>query len=235
MWAFEAQRRDKTPRRLVVAAATAVIVMLVGLGTWALVGGDEDAASEAEIDVVLSAIDAFNRGDFDAYRGWLTGVALSDENNSPRESDEMTFANRTTELAGCRVAGTAPTGEKIVECLSTSTDDFYSTGGIVDTQTATFTVTEDGRISTQDSVGIEGDIPWEETEFGMFNFAFWSWLMDAHPGVFDEIGPAPHNMSNIPGLDDSFGGDRHEPEEMLVALQYVDEFVAQSDVYPLSR
>ncbi len=217
-----------------IGVATAALALIVGLGTWAVIGGGGDAAAETEVDVVLLANEARNRGDLDAYHARLTGVALSEETFSGGEPDAMDYANSTTELFGCGVV-LAPTGESIVECLSISTDDFYSTGGIVDSQTATFLVTEDGKIRSQHSVGNEGDIPWEETEFGMFNFAFWSWLMEAHPTVFGEIGPTPINLSNIPGLDDPFLSDRHQPEEMLVAIQYVDEFVAQSDVYPLSQ
>ncbi|MEE9472380.1 MAG: hypothetical protein V3V82_00165 [Acidimicrobiia bacterium] len=41
------------------------------------------------------------------------------------------------------------------------------------------------------------NIPWEETEVAMFTFAFWSWMMDGHPTIFDDIVP---NLYDIPGL-----------------------------------
>lgn len=115
--------------------------------------------------------------------------------------------------------------------------------------TSIFYVTEDLKIRDRETIAFAtADVPWEGTDFGMFNFAFFSWLMDAHPAVFGEIGPSrvvgnpafasPASMSNIPGLSfpahRNFGlDDLHEADEMLIALEYVDEFVAQSDVYPL--
>ncbi len=65
-----------------------------------------------------------------------------------------------------------------------------------------------------------------------------SLLAAEHPSVFDEIGP--DTLDKIPGLNwpanRNFGReDLHDPAEMGIALQYVDEFVAQSDVYPLGQ
>ena len=226
----------RQPRRLLVAAAAAALVLIAGLGTLALVGGDPtDAAAEPEVEVVLAAIDARNRGDIDTYQASLTGQLLADETDPDAYDEALSYALPTTDLVNCRVTGMAAAGESIVECESTDTDDYYGAGGVVESGTTTFLVTVGHKISSRDTVSSEEDVPWEATELGMFNLAFWSWLMDAHPAVFDEIGPVPANLYSLPGLDDLFLSDRHQPDEMLVALDYVDEFVAQSGVYPISR
>ena len=184
-------------------------------------------SSEDVLAVVFSAIEARNRGDIAAYKASLTGEEAQVEAHNLSEA--LSYANRTMELSDCRVTGKAPGGESIVECEATTTDDFYSAGGIVETGLATFLVNENDKISSVGCCGPDEDIPWEETELAMFNFAFWSWMMDAHPTIFDDIGPS---LYDIPGLA-SFHGDSRDPAEMLIAVEYVAEFVAQSDVYPL--
>jgi hypothetical protein len=58
----------------------------------------------------------------------------------------------------------------------------------------------------------------------LFGLAFEDWLRTEHPDVYDKISNGP----SIPG----FGYGR-DPADMLIALEYVDEFVAQSGTYPL--
>jgi len=187
-------------------------------------------SSEDPLAVVFSAIDARNRGDIAAYKESLTGAEAGVEAHNLSEA--LSYANATTELSDCLVTGKTPSGESIVECESTSTNDFYSTGGIVETGLATFLVTENDKISSVGCCGSDEDedIPWEETELAMFNFAFWSWMMDAYPTIFNDIGPY---LYDIPGLA-AFVGDSRDPAEMLIAVEHVAEFVAQSDVYPIN-
>jgi len=52
--------------------------------------------------------------------------------------------------------------------------------------------------------------------------------MVAHPEVHADI--APLDVEGLPGAGE-LGG---EPDDMLVTLEYVDEFVAQSDDYPIN-
>ena len=183
-------------------------------------------SAEDALAVVFSAIEARNSGDIDTYKTSLTGEELGFE-VKVRLAEAFTYANATTELSDCRVTANTPRGS-VVKCESISTDDFYGAGGIVDSGWMTFLVTEDRKISGSGNEG--DDIPWEETERAMFNLAFHSWLMDAHPSVFDDIVAFPDELGNIPGLN--FGG--HQPAEMGIAVHYVGEFVAQSDVYPIN-
>lgn len=215
--------------RILIGAATAVVVLIAGLGTLAILDGDSDATDEPAVAVVLSAFEALNGGDVDAYLAGLTGGALEDE-ETHRAAEALSYANRTWELDDCRLTGMTSAGESLVVCESTQTDDFRGAGGIVETTTLRFIVTADDKIAGRTS--LDG-VPFSESEFAKFNSAFWSWLVNAHPVVFDEIGPPPNVTSGIPGVDWSEQGDPHEPDEMLIALEYVAEFVAQSDVYPI--
>lgn len=72
---------------------------------------------------------------------------------------------------------------------------------------------------------------WDQTEFALSNLAFFTWLRDAHPGVFEDIAYTTNSLSSIPAF--GFPGDPHEAKEMLTALEYVDEFVNQTDEYPI--
>jgi hypothetical protein len=193
------------------------------------------ALSTTAVPAVLAAIDARNRGDSEAYLESLAGDELAVAQGTPDElSVIMGYANQTTELIDCQVTGIHTLGWTIVECGVILRDDFFGAGGIVVSGTATSYVTDNDKINTFSTFWDEADLPWEETQLAMFNFAFFTWLMEAHPTVFEAIGPIPEELGSIPGVDNTIMGDPHEPEEMLIALEYVAEFVAQSDLYPLN-
>jgi len=224
-------RNPNRRSRILIGTAAAVVALIVGIGTLAIVGGDGDTAVEPEVAVVLSATDALNRGDIGAYKASLTGDELAFQQGVDA-AEALSYANATTELGDCIVTGIAETGESIVECDSTRNDDFYGAGGIVETGPMTFLVTEDDKISAVSSP--TSDIPWADTEFAAFNLAYWNWLADAHPAVFADIAFVTPDLDSIPGLTVN-PLQPHEPTEMLTALEYVAEFVAQSDVYPINQ
>lgn len=98
------------------------------------------------------------------------------------------------------------------------TNDFTGPGGLVDTMTDTFVLTDIGKINLRIQAH---DNPF----FEQFNRAFWDWLTVAHPDVYADI--TPIDNESLPGWD-------RDPDDMLTALEYVDEFIAQSDMYPIS-
>jgi hypothetical protein len=98
-------------------------------------------------------------------------------------------------------------------------NDFWAVGGISDTEPHTFTVNKDGLIS-----GGEGGFA--STRRDQFNGKFHVWLRDTHPDVWDDSGFAQLS-TNGPGFD------VRNADLMIVAVEYVEEFVAQSDRYPL--
>ncbi len=124
----------------------------------------------------------------------------------------------------CRVTGEADSGDTTVECLLSNTDDFWGAGGIFDTRAFEFSVNTDGLITSQ--VGLTpGTRGFSSARRNAFNRAFSQWLSDTYPDVFAETGLLV--SSNGPGFD------AQDSTHMLVAVEYAEEFVAQSDVYPL--
>lgn len=218
-------------------AATVIIAIVVGV---ALFGGNDEPdvtndgpqpsptetttpaeAALPEVAVVMSSYEAMNNGDIDGY------LALFTEEAAARERREflqvLVNMNQQSELAEpCRLIEPTPAGEARVACTATLSDDFHGPGGLTATVAETFVVTDTGEISLRFTT--------EENFDGIleFNLAFGEWLMVAYPEVHADI--APLEAGRIPGageLDD-------EPDDMLVALEYVDEFVAQSDDYPIN-
>jgi len=51
-------------------------------------------------------------------------------------------------------------------------------------------------------------------------------MRDEYPDVYASIQPA--DLGSLPGW-------RRDPADMAVAIQYVEEFVAQSDIYPVEE
>jgi len=100
-------------KRWLVAASAIVLALIVGLGTWAAIGGDGDVALEPQVEVVIAAIEARNEGDLPAYTETLFGDALSFE-KGVHLAEALSHANHKTELVDCGVTGTSPNGESIV-------------------------------------------------------------------------------------------------------------------------
>ena len=119
----------------------------------------------------------------------------------------------------CQVTGETSSGETMVSCLIQDVTGFWGVGGISDTKLQTFRVDADGLI-TNDFMSFSSD------RRDSFNRAFHQWLSDTYPDVYEEVDPG-FISSNGPGFD------AQNPDHMLVAVEYVEEFVAQSENYPL--
>jgi hypothetical protein len=187
-----------------------------------------DAASklsdDAVVEVVVAAIDAKNRFDLDA---WLVAFEGGKHQGTPLFAEEILMnANQQWELVEpCQVTRENADGDTVVECLISNIDDFWGTGGIFDTRAFEFSVNPDGLITS-----LEGLTP-NENGFSSdrrnaFNQSYHLWLSDTHPDVFAEMGLRSAS-SNGPGFD------AKDSTHMLVAVDYVEDFVAQSDTYPL--
>lgn len=180
------------------------------------------APATEPVATVMDAITAWNSGDFDAWLGfWEVDPA------------EDYLFDRSVMASNEQIAVTTPcavvddsSGRVVVECSVHVEDDFHGAGGITSDGTMAFTLNGAGLIVENDSMTYQDDgvcCPrWQE-----FHRAFHAWLADAHPDVYDEIGPDGGPSWWLPGYA---GGDA---DHMKVAIRYVDEFVAESDVYPL--
>ena len=224
----------------VVAGLLVAVVVLAGCGDddanqadpgAVLADRDEASASNAittttiseevagaAIAAVVSALEAKNSFDLD---GWLAALEGGKSQGTPLFAEEilMNAKQQWEVVEPCEVTGENAAGEAVVECLLSNTDDFWGVGGIFDTKTQTFTVNADGLITSQRNI-------FASSRRDIFNRAFHQWLSDIHPDVYAEM-DIGRISSNGPGFD------TQNPEHMLVAVDYVEEFVAQSDTYPL--
>lgn len=225
-------RRSTRPWRLAAAAAAAVIVLVAAtLAVLNGTNGEPDAAAPAgsdEMGVVLSAYDALNAGDIEGWLGHFSddAVMFSAENTRLDETRETTrkiyevqaAANyRADVVEACRLVGPSLAGGRQVECTIRESDDFHGPAGLSLTRRELFTVNDDGKISEVSAQVIAFTQP----GYFVYNQAFYDWLRDAHPEVHAEI--RPEITTHLP----------QTPEHVRAALEYLDEFIAQSDLYPV--
>lgn len=212
-----------TRNGLLVGAAAAVLVLVVGLASWAAIAGDDDGAVASEVSVAIASFEAINDGDIDGYLELFTEEAVLRESRHVQQV--LVNLNSQTELVEpCRlVEPSQPTGLARVECSVSVSSDFHSPGGIEMIRNTRFDITDAGKIAVL-ITGFDSESGTESLFFA-YNRAFWGWLAIAHPDVADAI--TPSDFESIPGwLTDS--------ADVFTALDYVDEFIAQSDVYPLT-
>ncbi len=210
-----------TPRRRgwLIAAATAVVTALLAgsvLIVTAVAGPDSAAppAGTEPVAVVDSAYEALNAGDVDGWMAHYTADLFENPLLVARLHEVLAAAGHRKEMVEpCRLIGGGQ-----VECTVRDVNDFQGAAGITITLREVFTVNEDGRISATDTTVLTFTQP----GYFVFAQAFWDWLRVAHPDVHAE---------NRPTITTHWP---ERPEQILVALDYLDEFLAQSDVYPVT-
>jgi hypothetical protein len=207
------------PSNSTIAAATTVpsVETTSTTTTVATTTSPVDAA-DAAIAVVVSAIEAKNRFDLDA---WLMAYEGGRRVGTPdfAENILMNARQQWDFVEPCKVTGETSSGDTVVECLLQDINVFWGVGGISDIKAREFTVNADGLITNNHNT-------FGSARRNAFNRAFHQWLSDTYPDVYSEMGFGSIS-SNGPGFD------RKNPELMLIAVEYVEEFVAQSDKYPL--
>ena len=197
----------------------AAVALIVGIGMFAILNDDPIDPATAQISAIETAVAAYNDGDVD---GWIAAWdPQADE--VQRESWGYFFeilmnANeQLTFVEPCAVVNEDPV---TVECTISYRDDFHGPAEIGnDTEIGQFTLNTDLQITVWEDnrpcCAIKGD----------YTRAFNFWLSTAHPGVYEQIMPVDNG--SLPGW-------RTDPLDMVTAIQYVEEFVAQSDEYPLT-
>lgn len=223
-----------------VVAATAAIVTIAAVGALAVLTGrtgEQDFTGPVPdpIDVVNAQYDALNARDFDAWIGHFSDDAFSGPEIDPRTGElrpgdlrdptapygfeQNTAINSRVEIVvPCRRVAAAPQGETQVECTITQHDDFHDPAGITTTRKEVFNIDQRGLI-TQAQVTT---IAFTQPGGAVFRQDFWAWLEQAYPTVFTEI--KPPSIYDLPS----------DPAHVRIALSYVEEFVAQSDKYPVA-
>ena len=196
----------------------AVVVIVAGIGFMVLTQGNEVPPAAPALSVVMTSYEAWNNGDYDGYLATFTVEAAEEEAGDLTQI--LMNANQQIEpVEPCRVIETSPTGESTVQCLTTVRNDWNGPAGITDNGTETFVVNAENKISSRD------DLTPDFSAYFKFNREFWLWFLMAYPDVYEEIKPI--DAESLPGW-------QRDPSDMLIAVQYVDEFVAQSDDYPIS-
>lgn len=172
--------------------------------------------------VALAAIEAWNSGDFDA---WLQYRVDDPDEDHVFDRSVMNSGEHIEVTAPCETSAGA--NMAIVTCPIYVEDDFHGAGGLTSDAIMEFSIDDDGLIVEVTSTTYQEDngdcCPrWQD-----FHQAFHEWLAEAYPDIYEEIGPQGTPLWYPPG---AASGD---PDHMLRALEYVAEFVAQSEVYPL--
>lgn len=208
-------REDASRTRPWIAAAAAVLV--VALGAVLVNRANDTASGPPEVSAVLAAIESYNAGDIDGWISAFDPAAQSgwEHNGETRYFDEI-FMNANRELMITEPCTLVE--PNLVECGLSGYDDFHGPAGLVETGPSTFQLNDQLLIT---------DWEWESNCCAQqitYTTSFNNWLSIVHPEVYASVDP--------PDLD-SLPGWQSDPSDMAVAIEYVDEFVAQSRFYPL--
>ncbi|MEX1125776.1 MAG: hypothetical protein WD895_04835 [Acidimicrobiia bacterium] len=231
-------KRPSTTRWLVAAIAVialgvAGIVVRSGGSAIPLTGDEGDPQAVEAFKAVEAAYSLFNTGD----PAWIEIRLRGSFFDSPQTEDEIATqlalfharqaANADIEVSGCVSRGhgewpdvvdsgvPAPVGHHFI-CEATTSDSLKEPAGIRLAETYLWVV-DDGTVV---AVRTFEDTT-EQTDFVQ---AFHDWLEETHPDVFA-------NMVFLgSGTFDFFP----DAESVPAALEYLDEFLAQSDIYPLT-
>ena len=224
---------QKKRRLVALGTAFAVVAAVAGIAIWLSSLGDrgddvtlarpaspvttEPPTVPPPIAAVEAAIDAYNAGDVD---GWVAAFDPGAEEAQPEAWGYffeilMNANQQLVVVEPCRVISAGPS---VVECTLAVTDDFHGPAGISDTAPAQFHLNDQLRITEWAN---NGDCC--AAQFA-FNTAFHQWLRASHFEVYAQI--QPNDIESLPGF-------RTDPADMGIAIQYVEEFVAQSNIYPI--
>jgi hypothetical protein len=121
-------------------------------------------------------------------------------------------------VEACQVIEEDNAADTAVVCVIKDSNEYWAVGGISDTLRQVYVVNADGLIRSTSHFA--------SSSRNAFNLAFHQWLSDTYPNVYNEMGYLRISR-NAPGFD------TQNPDHMLIAVEYVEEFVAQSDTYPL--
>lgn len=219
------RRRPRIASALAIAAALVVVGFGVGMLTSNRTGDQAAAGLERRVALVAAQAAAYGDGHFDGWVSYYTPDASLGNSGSAGGPDiKILFpvsavANEQWIITGLCQEGASP---EQMSCPMRQRNDFYGPAGLAVEALYTFTFDEDDKIIAYelDQGGAIADAP-----FNTFDTRFVQWLEEAHPEVsLDTVMQA--NLS---------GGVLMTAESMATALLYVDEFIAQSDDYPIQQ
>jgi hypothetical protein len=238
----ESQRFSTTPW---LVAAIAVIVLGVAIfvvnqanqDSIPLAGADGNPEATDAFKAVEAAYHAFNTGD----PAWVEVRVRGSFFESQEEEDafltqilarwpEAQAANPHLEVSGCASQGDGewpnvvdegvptPSGYYFI-CETTATDSLYDVAGVQVSETHLWVVNNGEVVAVK---GSEGD----GSEADLFLYRFESWLNATHPEVNAELTPIFSDRESVTPIFS-------DPESVPTVLEYAEEFVAKSDIYPI--
>lgn len=220
----EAKPPPRAHRGPWLAAAAAVVALVAGAAVWAISGGGDELADHPGMASVTAAYEAMNNGDVDGFYAQLTERAVEADDHEYRAL-EAEMNQRTERDGSCRLLEPSPTsGLDRIQCDVLFTNDFFRPAGISVLSRDTFVIADDGRIDV-----IITELP-DRAEADAYAHAFWPWLAAAHPEVYNTMWVVRPDPDTVP----AFTAFAHT-DAKLTALEYIDEFLEQSDQYPLSE
>jgi hypothetical protein len=215
------RRRYRGP---LVAIAAALVVLVAGVAVWATTRGGDELASQPGLSSVTAAYEAMNNGNLDKFYAQLTDRAVQADDHEYR-SLEVAMHEQTELLGPCRALEPSPTsGEDRIQCDVRFTDDFFRPAHIWTEVTDTFVMADNGKIDV--IVNVLGDTA-AATDY---THAFWRWMHETYPEVYSSVWEATPDPDSIPAV----AAFAHR-DAALAARDHVDEFIAQSSDYPLTK
>lgn len=197
-----------TRRNLAFSLGLAAVVAVIGAIAWLASSGDEQDIGTDPETVVQEFLDRRASGDMNGALDLMTPELAE------RERDFFeglgAWNSRGEQEVPCRPLTSFQLG-----CVLSEVNDFHAAGGLTPYATnLRLTVNADGLVSGS-AIGIS-----EWSILQTFNNRFAAWLAETHPDAFAA-------MTGVP-MGRAFG-----EADARIALKYVEEFVAQSDQYPL--
>jgi len=200
-------------RRVAAALAAAFFLLVVGIGVGLIAsmrGGDEVSSTlERRVAIIAAQAGAYSDGELDAWLAYYTPDAdLYNGVFSLEQPDLRLRAPYWFALNDQWVITGVCTDVSAgdVACPMRQKDDYHGLAGITLEAVYTFTFNEDDKIT---AFRLDGSYPAALAPYGAFDMRFLRWLDETHPEA---------------ELDDS-----------TTAILYVEEFIAQSDHYPIQQ
>lgn len=202
--------RTPTPgrrRNLVLALGTAAVVAIAIVVGIAIAGSDsgDEVAAAPPIQVAEQIMEAHIAG------GPVTMLEFLEPAYADLERPEQeVFQIFNERIIGGQYSCEQTRANRVL-CRTPTTNDYHGSGGFEPEVTWMITFNEKSEVIDLHQLALQAQ---KLTEF---NEAFSAWLVDTYPDLAS-AGFSP----------------TADPDAARIAIQYVDEFVAQSDDYPIS-
>ena len=211
---------------VIVLGVAAIVVNQAGEQGIPLAGAEGDPQAREAFKAVEADFNAFNTGD----PMWWNIRLIGSGSESQAELEALKArvvaswqkelaANPRIDVSGCASQGhgqwpnlvaegiSAPTGYYFI-CETTTTDDLYDIGGVRIAETYSYVVDNGAVVAVRSAV--------EKAEADQFLADFHNWMWKTHPEVAADLVPTYTTE-----------------ESVTTVLEYAEEFVAQSDKYPI--